>query len=140
MRLTPARLARHAVVRWLVVGTIFAGVGLSLLKLFFDVLHWPYWLATLVQAEISTLLRYLVNDRWVFRHPRPTWQRLWQYHLATAGGFVVWWVATNLLQAQGVHYLLAAVLGGGCSVGFNLLANFRWVWRKRAVVAPSDRN
>ncbi|HUR58617.1 MAG TPA: GtrA family protein [Opitutaceae bacterium] len=136
MRLTPAALAQHPVVRWLVVGTLFAGFGLGLIKLFYDLLHWPYWLATLLQAEITTVLRYLVNDRWVFGHRHPTWMRLWQFHVATAGGFTVWWVASNLLQRSGVHYLLAAMLGACCSVGVNLASNFFWVWRKRTVATP----
>ena len=139
MRLTFARLGRHPIARWMLVGGIFAGLGLALLKLFFDVLHWPYSVSTFLQAEICTLLRYLANDRWVFSQPRPTWLRLWQFHLATAGGFAVWWIIANLLQSNGVHYLLAALLAACCSVGVNMASNFFWVWRKRTNAAAATK-
>jgi putative flippase GtrA len=132
MPIDHARLARHPVVRWTIVGGAFAAFGLLLLKLFFGVLHWPYWFGTALQAEICTVLRFLVNDRWVFHHPRPTWQRLWQYHVANAGGFAVWWIIANLLQRAGVHYILSAVLAAACSSGVSLLSNFLWVWRKKS--------
>ena len=121
------------VVRWLVVGVVFAGVGLGLLKLMAGVLGWPYTLATLLSGEIGTILRFLVVDRWVFRHPRPTLLRLWQYHVANALGFGIWWSVANLLETAGVQYLVASVLAMFFSVGVNMLSNFWWIWRKPAV-------
>jgi len=121
------------VVRWLLVGVVFAGVGLGLLKLMAGVLGWPYTLATLLSGEIGTILRFLVVDRWVFRHPRPTLLRLWQYHVANALGFGIWWSVANLLEAAGVQYLVASVLAMFFSVGVNMLSNFWWIWRKPAV-------
>ena len=118
------------VMRWLVVGVVFSGVGLSLLKLFAGVLAWPYALATLCSAMIGTLLRFLVVDRWVFSHRRPTGKRLGQYLIANAMGFAVWWSAANLFKSAGVHYLLASVCAMFFSVGFGLISNFLWIWRK----------
>lgn len=126
------------VLRWIAVGFAFAGLGLALIKLLAGVLAWPYMLATLVSGEVCTLLRFLVVDRWVFEHPRPTWTRLWQYHVANAVGFGIWWTAANVLKAAGVHYLLAAVLAMGCSVGFSMLSNFLWIWRKPRVGTSSS--
>jgi len=120
------------VMRWLVVGLLFSGLGLGLLKILAGVLAWPYALATFCSGEICTLLRFLMVDRWVFRHRRPTWKRLWQYHVANAVGFAVWWSAANLLKSVGVHYLVASVLAMFFSVGFSLLSNFLWIWRKPA--------
>jgi putative flippase GtrA len=124
------------VVRWLAVGVVFSAVGLALLKLMAGVLGWPYTLATLLSGEIGTILRFLVVDRWVFRHPRPTLIRLWQYHIANALGFGIWWSVANLLKAAGVQYLVASVLAMFFSVGVNLLSNFWWIWRKPAVSKP----
>lgn len=133
MPIDHARIARHPMVKWSIVAGIFAVLGLGMLQVFFKVLHWPYWLSTALQAEICTMLRFLVNDRWVFGHARPTWPRLWQYHVANAGGFAVWWVAANLIQRTGVHHLLSAMLAALCSVGVSMLSNFFWVWRKKPV-------
>lgn len=120
------------VLRWIAVGFLFAGVGLALIKLMAGVLAWPYTVATLASGEIGTVLRFLVVDRWVFGHRRPTLTRLWQYHVANALGFGIWWGAANLLEMAGVQYLVAAVLAMFFSVGFNMLSNFWWIWRKPA--------
>jgi putative flippase GtrA len=120
------------VIRWIAVGVVFAGIGLVLIKLLAGVLAWPYALATLLSGEICTILRFLAVDSWVFSHKRPTFKKLWQYHVATALGFAVWWSAANLLKFFGVQYLVAAVLAMFFSVGFNMFSNFLWIWRKPA--------
>jgi putative flippase GtrA len=126
------RVVTPRVLRWIAVGFFFAGVGLALIKLMAGVLAWPYIVATLASGEIGTVLRFLAVDRWVFGHRRPTLTRLWQYHVANALGFGIWWSAANLLELAGVQYLLAAVLAMFFSVGFNMASNFWWIWRKPA--------
>lgn len=126
------------VIRWFAVGAIFAGLGLALLKLLAGILAWPYAVATFCSGEICTLLRFVVVDRWVFDHRRPTWTRLWQYHIANAAGFGIWWTAANVFRALGVHYLVAAILAMCFSVGFSLLSNFLWIWRKPAAVSQPE--
>ena len=125
------KLVTPQVLRWFVVGATFSAAGLGLIKLFAGIWLWPYALATFCSAELCTLLRFLAVDRWVFGHVRPTWKRLWQYHVANAAGFGIWWTTANGLNAVGVHYILAAILAMFFSVGFNLLSNFFWIWRKR---------
>lgn len=130
MRTTFKRPAAEAV-RWFLVAGLFTAIGLLLLKGFVDGLHWPYAWATLVQSETCNLLRFFVNDRWVFRRRKPTWKRLGQYHVANAMGFAVWWAGANALKAMGVNYLLASMLAMLGSFGVSWLTNFRWIWRKR---------
>ena len=125
--------------RWLAVGVLFAGVGIGLLKILAGIFAWPYALATFCSGEICTLLRFLLVDRWVFGHSRPPWKRLWQYHIANAVGFAVWWSAANLLKSVGVHYLIASVLAMFFSVGINMLSNFLWIWREPASTANEER-
>jgi putative flippase GtrA len=120
------------VFRWLAAGIVFSALGLAMIKLLAGVLAWPYAIATFCTGEVCTVLRFLVVDRWVFEHRRPTWTRLWQYHIANAAGFGIWWAAANLLRAAGVHYIVAAIFAMCFSVGFNLLSNFLWIWRKPA--------
>ena len=133
------RFITPKLVRWFAVGFIFAALGIALIKLFAGVLQWPYAVATLVSGEIGTLLRFLAVDRWVFGHPRPTLRRLWQYHIANAVGFGIWWSASNLLKAAGVDYLLASVFGMVFSVGFSAASNFLWIWRK-PMLKPHDQS
>ena len=120
-----------AVGRWWIVGLAFHGIGLALLWVFTQVLRVPLAVGTIVSAEITLLVRFLVNDRWVFGNARPTWARLWKFHAAAAGGTAIWWVVTNGLARAGVNYLIAANAGTACSVLFSMASNFLWVWRGR---------
>jgi len=120
-----------AMLRWWIVGISFIGVNLALLYVIVDLLGLSVFVATFIAAEIGTVLRFLVNDRWVFGHANPTWKRLWQYHVATAGGAAVWLTATNLLAWWGVHYAIASVLAMACSVFVSLATNFLWIWRRQ---------
>ena len=128
------------VARWLAIGFLFAVASLGLLKLLAGSFAWPYAIATFCSGEICTILRFLAVDRWVFSHHAPTWNKLWQYHVANALGFGVWWGVANLLKAAGVHYMLAAGLAMFFSVGFNLLSNFLWIWRTPAAVGLDQKS
>ena len=118
--------------RWVAVTLVFTVVSLAMIKVMVSILGWPYSIATIISSEACTLVRFITLDRSVFKKTGGTWTRLWQYHVASAVGFAVWWISANLLQTYGVQYLLAAVLATFCSVGVNIVTNFFWVWRKSA--------
>jgi putative flippase GtrA len=120
-----------AMVRWWIVGIVFFGLTIPALYVFHDLLGLPLWAATLLAGELGTVLRFGVNDRWVFGNRRPTWRRLIEYHAAVISSFAIWWAATNALAAFGVHYILASLFGTGVSVGWSMFTNFVWVWRPR---------
>jgi putative flippase GtrA len=122
---------RRRVGYWWIVGLAFTLLNVPVLYLLVDVIAIPLATATLVAGEAGLLARFLVNDRWVFGHRRPTLLRLWQYHAAAAGGFVIWWVATNVLSRGGLYYLAAALLATGASVAWSMATNFLWVWRRK---------
>jgi len=44
----------------------------------------------------------------------------------------------NWLKIAGVHYTLAAVLARFFSVGFHMLSNSLWLWRKPATASVSQ--
>ena len=115
-KLTPlmSQVPWRSLGRWWIVGLAFTGGGLLVLYVLKDLFRLPLVVATAAGAEVTLLLRFLINDRWVFGHRRPTWTRLWQFHVAGAGGGVIWWIVANLLPRFGVHYLLAAIAGTAC--------------------------
>ncbi|HEY4246781.1 MAG TPA: GtrA family protein [Lacunisphaera sp.] len=117
-------------VRWIAIGIVFASISLGLIKVMVGTLAWPFALATLLSSEICTLLRFVAVNRWVFPHHHLTWRRLWRYHVVNALGFAIWWGAANILKLVGVDYLLASALAIFFSVGFSMVSNFYWVWRK----------
>jgi putative flippase GtrA len=125
------RLPWKALAKWWLVGMAFLGIGTGLLWAAKDGLGMPVWLATAVSAEVTLLIRFLINDAWVFENRRPSWARLWQFHAAQAGGFLIWYAITNGLSALHMHYLIASVVGSACSMLFSVATNFLWVWRKK---------
>jgi putative flippase GtrA len=119
------------VVRWLFAGLVFLGVNTFFLKVFVGWFGLSILWGTFLAAELSTILRFFVNEHWVFGNRRPSWDRLWRYQVANAGALLLWWAATNILASHGVQYLLAGILAVGLSTGFSLASNFFWIWRKR---------
>ena len=120
-------------VRWFAVGVVFLAWSTGVLYLLTGIRHWPVPVSSLVTAEVGTILRFLVNDRWVFENHRPTLGRFWKYHVANAGGFAIWWSVCNALPPFGVNYLIASVLATCCSVGFSIVTNFFWIWRRKQI-------
>lgn len=120
------------IVRWWIVGLFFTGVNIPLLGILVHLLKLESWLATLIAAELGTALRFFINDRWVFGHPRPTAQRFWQYHVANASSFVIWWSSANILTYKfGIDPVLASIPATACSVGWSMMTNFLWIWGKK---------
>jgi putative flippase GtrA len=117
--------------RWWIVGLAFLGVGTALLYIFIGLFHMPLLFGTLLSAEVTLLVRFFLNDSWVFGHRSPTWKRLWQFHVASAGGSTIWWIVTYTLPRFGVHYLIASALGSACSMFLSITTNFLWIWRQR---------
>ena len=115
--------------QWLKLGAGAALVELALLRMLYEGLTWPLPLATAVAAETLILAKFVIADRWVFEHPRPTFDRLVRYHGACLGALVVYWLVVNgLAELVGLPYVAAFVLGTGASFLWSLVSNFRWVW------------
>jgi putative flippase GtrA len=117
--------------RWLFAGLVFMGLNTVFLKVLIGWLGLGPMIGTLCAGELSTLLRYVINDRWVFGHRQLSWRRLGQYHVASAGALALWWVATNVLISMGINYLIAGILAIAFSTGFSMASNFYWIWRKQ---------
>ena len=92
-------------------------------------LTWPLALATAVAAETLILAKFVIADRWVFGHARPTLDRLVRYHGACFGALLVYWLVVNgLATLVETPYVIGFVLGTGAAFGWSLVSNFRWVW------------
>lgn len=117
------------VIKWAAIGLAFMAFNLPLLYLLVDGWKVPVPFATLVTIMISIILRFIANDRFVFLHKCPSWQRLRTYVVSIALGACLWYAVANFLILFRVHYLIAAILATACSVTVNFLFNFLWVWR-----------
>jgi putative flippase GtrA len=122
---------RGKLLRWFAAGLAFMGISTGLLYGFVELLGLSVPVGTLLTAEVSTLLRFLVNHYWVFGLRNPSLHNCIQYHIANAGAFAIWWITANALTLFGLHYLLAGIAAVACSTLFSLSTNFFWIWRKR---------
>lgn len=114
---------------WIAFGGCASVLELALLRALYEGLLWPLPIATAVAAEVLILFKFLMNDRFVFGHSMPTTGRLVKYHGASAGAFVVYWVAINALTLlAGVPYVPAFVLSTAAAFCWSLITNFLWVW------------
>lgn len=137
LRIWLTKVFAMPLMRWLAAGFVFMGVSSFFLFLFVDILGTRVPVGTLLTLEASTLLRFYVNEKWVFASQSMSWRRLGHYHVANAGASAVWWIAANLLNYYGVHHILAALLAVGFSTGVSMASNFLWVWRtKHPPTAP----
>jgi putative flippase GtrA len=131
MNLSFQKLVQNAVVRWWIVGIVFMVLNIWLLDWFKIGLGFSLTVATLLSAELCTLTRYVANDIWVFGNPRPTWKRCWEYHIANFSSMFLWsFVIVVLGNKLGWDHRLAAVVATVISVGWSMVTNFLWVWRK----------
>ena len=122
------------VAAWTVLGLGAAAAELGLLRLFYEGLAVPLPVATALAAEVLILVKFVLNDRWVFGHPHPTLDRAVRYHGACAGALVVYWVVINALAGLlGVPYALGFVIGTVASFVWSLVTNFLWVWSRADV-------
>ncbi len=126
------------IVRWIVVGFFFTGLNTVILAVFQEVFKTPLWLGSALSSELVTIWRFFINDRWVFGNKRPTWLRFWQYHVANLSSFIIWLAVTNFIPMfwqvdtfWGIKiYIIASIIATACSVGWSILTNFFWIWKK----------
>lgn len=81
------RLWQNAMVRWWIIGIIAMVLNVVLLDWFKVSLGMGLTWASVLSAEVITIIRYGAIDLWVFRNPNLSWQRCWEYHVANFSGF-----------------------------------------------------
>jgi putative flippase GtrA len=116
--------------RWAALGVGAAVVEWALLRFLVEGLAAPSWLASALAAEALILARFVIADRWVFLHARPSFGRLARYQGACMGALLVYLVTFNaLVGGFGVPIAVGFVVGTGASFVWSLVTNFLWVWR-----------
>ncbi len=132
MKLSPKALLNNTIVRWWIVGIVFMVLNILLLDWFKQSLGMSLNWASVLSAELCTIVRYVINDYWVFGNPRPTWKRCWEYHVANFSSFFVWnFIIVVLGDKFGVNHIIAAIMATVVSVGLSMVTNFLWVWRSK---------
>ena len=121
--------------KFLVVGA--SGVVINNVTLFtlYQFLRVPLILASGAAAVVAIGNNFLWNDRWTFGQHHTALssaaRRFARFGLASLGGQVLTtltlWVLVN---AVGLHYLVANLLAIGAGTASNFFINSRWTYRK----------
>ena len=67
-------------------------------------------MATFLSAELSTIVRYFINNYWLFKHEEISTKGFLYYHVANLGAFIVWLIVSNLMINFGMNYIYAGIL------------------------------
>lgn len=120
--------------RFVLVGSIAAGVQMVLLWLFVDFAHLNYLFAAVIAIEMTIVLSYVLNNAWTFRASRNT----------GIGEYLTGLVKTNLVRGtaipiqlgvlfvlvERIHvlYLLANAIAILVSGLYRYVLDARWTW------------
>jgi putative flippase GtrA len=118
------------IILWLVYGVVTTLISTVILFIFVDVLKLQLPIASAFAGELSLLIRFLLNNFFIFKIQNIKIQTLFKFHLAMGLGFIIWWSITNILFGIGFHYILAGLTATLIATLFNLLSNFLYVWKK----------
>ena len=121
---------RKKITYWLVSGFFMFFVSTLILYVLVDFLAIKLIVATIVCAEIVLLIRFLINQKVIFKPSDGNMLRLLiRFHLASASAFIIWWSTTNLLAYNDVYYIYASIIAVALSSGINFITNFLWIWK-----------
>ncbi|QHU99540.1 GtrA family protein [Synechocystis sp. CACIAM 05] len=125
------RLWQNAMVRWWIIGIIAMVLNVVLLDWFKVSLGMGLTWASVLSAEVITIIRYGAIDLWAFRNPNLSWQRCWEYHVANFSGFFLWSLIIVILGNKlSWDHKIAAIVATMITVFWSMATNFLWVWRK----------
>ena len=121
--------------RFVIVGTIAAGVQMALLWAFVDNLGLNYLLGAVIAIEITILFQYVLNNAWTFRATRNTGTAdylvgLFKTNVVRGTAIPIQLAVLYLLVERfGLLYLLANGVAIVVSGVYRYVLDSRWTWR-----------
>jgi len=120
--------------KYVLVGTVAAGLQLLLLWAFVDGAGLHYLFGAVAAIECTIVVQYVLNNRWTFRTSRNT--GTWEFLVGLGQTNVIRGTAIPiqlgvlyaLVDWYGVAYLLANVVGIGVSGVYRYVFDARWTW------------
>ncbi len=113
------------------VGATGVVVNSLALYLLYQTAGLPLLVASPLAIELSIVNNFVLNDRWTFQQNSHSLARFLKFNLVSLGGLVI---ASGtlyaLVQAEGMHYLLANLVGIGLATMWNFFVNIVWTWRQ----------
>lgn len=120
--------------RFVIVGSIAAGVQMVLLWVFVDTIDLHYLIGALTAIEITIIISYVLNNAWTFRATRNTGAV--KYFVGLLKTNVVRGTAMPiqlavlflLVEWQSIPYLIANAIAIAISGVYRYVLDARWTW------------
>lgn len=120
--------------RFVLVGTLAAGVQLVLLWAFVEHAHLNYLVAAAIAIECTIVLQYVVNNAWTFRHIRNAGRTDFLHGLlktnVVRGSAIP--IQLGILYAlvtwAGISYIVSNAVAIGLSGIYRYVLDARWTW------------
>lgn len=118
--------------KFLLVGGIGLVVNQGALFALVTMLGTPVLWASPVAIALSMAVTFLLNERWTWRDrgSGPILHRAMLYGSINSGGLLINWGVLISLEAIGINYLLANLIGAGIAAVWNFSLNHAVTWRK----------
>jgi putative flippase GtrA len=114
---------------WILIGLIIVLLSTLSLYLLIGLLKLPIEIATIISAETLVIFRYYLLSTFIFKSKTENLVlSLYNFHISSLTGFLIWWFVTNYLANKGFHYICANLFGICFSVLFNFASHFFWIW------------
>lgn len=125
--------------KFLVVGASGLLVNDAALFTLYQLLRLPLIAASAVAVILSIGNNFIWNDRWTFEQPPSAFssaiRRFARFVVASFGGLVLTTLTLALLvNALGLHFLVANLVAVGAGSAPNFLLNSRWTYGKSTKV------
>lgn len=111
------------------VGASGVAVNLVMLWALFDLLGWPFALASAIATQIAIVTNYLGNELWTFHRRRVTGGRFLRFEAASLTGLTVT-VAIASLLVEALGPAPAQLTGIAVGAGANYGINYWWTWQQ----------
>lgn len=118
---------------WLLIGVFIVGVSSIILFLLIDIFKINTFIATLINGEITILVRYYLNRLLVFKFSEYKNKSLLNFHLLSLSAFILWFSVINILIINDFSYLYANIIGILASVVLNFYGNFFIIWKNKTI-------
>ena len=124
--------------KFMLVGVVNTLVGIAVMFFCFNVLAWSYWVSSVLNYMVGSIVSYLLNKRYTFQQKGNDWHTVWKfivnvsvcYVLAygLAKPFVEWLLSGVTTNIQGNAALFVGMV---LFVGFNYIGQRFWAFSTR---------
>jgi dolichol-phosphate mannosyltransferase len=126
-------LSRLSLTRFALVGATGVAVNTLALMILYQGARLPLLAASPLSVELAITSNFLLNDRWTFGRPRPSWRRFLQFNVAMVGVMVmtaglVWLLVTSFH----LQYLLANLAAITVAGLLNFAVSTAWIWGRKS--------